>query len=80
MSFRISYIILFLNKTIDAMHKRIFFLLFISCIFYANAQYHYSVDLVNIYDDKVKVSCITPQQTANEVDFIFPNVIYQNAS
>lgn len=75
MSFRISYIILFLNETIDAMHKRIFFLLFISCIFYANAQYHYSVDLINIYDDKVKVSCITPLQTANEVDFIFPNVI-----
>jgi predicted metalloprotease with PDZ domain len=38
-------------------------------------QYTYTVDLQNITKDRVKVTCLVPPQTADRVDFIFPNVI-----
>lgn len=43
-------------------------------ILYAD-QYAYSVDLLNINNDQVKITCIPPKQTNNRVDFIFPNII-----
>ena len=38
-------------------------------------KYAYQLDLQNIKKDRVTVSCEVPQQTADQVDFIFPNVI-----
>ncbi|MEO8150252.1 MAG: hypothetical protein ABI723_21640 [Bacteroidia bacterium] len=38
-------------------------------------QYSYTADLINIADDRVKVTCIVPRQTNKKIDFIFPNLI-----
>jgi len=38
-------------------------------------KYAYSIDLQNIKKDRVKVTCTVPPQTADQIDFIFPNVI-----
>jgi predicted metalloprotease with PDZ domain len=58
--------------------KKIFFSLF---FFVASGkiavaqEYTYTVDLQNIKKDRVKVTCTVPPQTADKVDFIFPNVV-----
>lgn len=38
-------------------------------------KYEYNLDLQTIKKDRVTVTCVVPQQTADQVDFIFPNVI-----
>jgi predicted metalloprotease with PDZ domain len=38
-------------------------------------QYMYTIDIKDIIKDRVKVSCTVPPQTADRVDFIFPNVV-----
>ncbi|HRG53254.1 MAG TPA: hypothetical protein PLL00_10490 [Bacteroidia bacterium] len=38
-------------------------------------KYEYNLDLQTIKKDRVKVSCVVPQQTNDRIDFIFPNVI-----
>ncbi|HET6225236.1 MAG TPA: hypothetical protein VFF27_03090 [Bacteroidia bacterium] len=38
-------------------------------------KYTYTLDLVNVKKDRVKVTCMVPQQNIDEVNFIFPNVI-----
>lgn len=38
-------------------------------------KYEYNLDLQTIKKDRVSVTCMVPQQTADQVDFIFPNVI-----
>lgn len=58
--------------------KKIFLTLFIfvaSFKIILAQQYTYTVDLQNIKKDRVKVTCVVPAQTADKIDFIFPNVI-----
>ncbi len=38
-------------------------------------QYTYTIDIKNVKKDRVKVTCMVPPQTADKIDFIFPNVI-----
>lgn len=45
------------------------------CSFSFSQHYSYKADLLNVQDDRVKVTCLVPKQTNKKVDFIFPNVI-----
>jgi predicted metalloprotease with PDZ domain len=58
--------------------KKIFLTLFVFVISFKIGlaqQYTYTVDLQNVTTDRVKVTCMVPSQTADRIDFIFPNVI-----
>jgi predicted metalloprotease with PDZ domain len=58
--------------------RKIFLALFVFVISFKiilAQQYTYTVDLQNIMKDRVKVTCTVPSQTADRIDFIFPNVI-----
>lgn len=52
-----------------------FILLLFSSEYVRAQQYLYTADLLNIKDDRVKVTLAVPKQTKDNIDFIFPNVI-----